>query len=229
MKITSSGFAVIEGDTHIGMWAEQAGRLDHDQNVLPRVLPYIPVGGVVVDAGAYIGDHTIAYANKVGPTGHVFAYEPFEESFKCLRFNMCDLPQVYCYNEALGNKEASVKTGCEILNYGMAVTKEADNAEEGAVSVVRLDVTRLMSMSRFDFFKIDVEGDEIAVLDGAKEAIRKFQPVIFIEVNEHTLRLKGFTKIDLLKAVADLGYKYRNVYEGQGLNDDQFDILCFPI
>lgn len=226
MKITRHGFAVIKNDTHIGLWAEQEGRLDHDQNVLPRVLPYIPTGGVVVDAGAYIGDHTIAYANKVGAEGTVMAFEPFLESFECLLHNMKGLPQVQCFLNALGDTNKHVKATCEIQNFGMAVTKEVQEVDDNTITVVKLDDYELKQL---DLFKIDVEGDEIAVLDGARETIRTCRPVLFIEVNEHTLKLKGYTKNDLLKAVADLGYKYRNVYEGQGLQDDQFDILCFPV
>ena len=59
MKITRHGFAIIEGDTHLGKWAEESGRLDHDQSALPQVLPFIPIGGIVIDIGANIGYYSL--------------------------------------------------------------------------------------------------------------------------------------------------------------------------
>ena len=54
MKILPNGIAVIEGDSHISMWVEQSGRLDHDTYALPIILDHIPEGGIVVDGGAFI-------------------------------------------------------------------------------------------------------------------------------------------------------------------------------
>lgn len=224
MKITRHGFAIIEDDTHIGKWAEESGRLDHDQNVLPIVLNYIPEGGIVVDAGAYIGDHTIAYANKVGKSGLVLAFEPYGPSYECLEYNMKQFPNVVCTKFALGKENAFCSVKSTNPNYGMAsVTFSVDG-----IKVIRLDdLTK--GLDKLNFFKIDVEGLEIDVLEGSYETIQRFKPVMFIEVNEHTLKAKGRSKKELLDTVSKLGYTYRNVYEGQGLQDDQLDIICFPL
>lgn len=222
MKITRHGFAIIGNDSHIGRWAEESGRLDHDQNMLPRVLQYIPEGGFVIDAGGYIGDHTVAYADKVGPSGGVVAFEPYKSAYECLKYNMKNYKNVVCEFAALGAKEGYTSMSCEIENFGMATTSDGDEVE-----VTTLD-TRFKHLKKIDFIKIDVEGLEIDVLEGGKEVISKHRPIMLIEVNEHTLRVKGHTKNDLLKAISDLGYTYRNVYEGQGIKDDQFDVICFP-
>jgi len=66
VKILDNGIAVIEGDTHISSWVESTGRFDHDQNALPIILEHIKEGDWVVDGGAFIGDHTKAYKDKVG-------------------------------------------------------------------------------------------------------------------------------------------------------------------
>ena len=76
--------AILETDNCICRFVEQSGRLDHDQNMLPIVLSYIPIGGVVIDVGAFIGDHTIAYLNKVRENGMVYAFEPYINAFECL-------------------------------------------------------------------------------------------------------------------------------------------------
>lgn len=218
MKITRHGFAIIEGDTHLGKWAEESGRLDHDQSALPQVLPFIPIGGIVVDVGANIGTHTIAYARKAD---RVFAFEPFPPAYECLEHNMKSLHNVEIFKIALGSKKGKAKIACTNENYGMASI-----SEEGE----EIEVNTLDSLfkSKIDFIKIDAEGFEIEILEGGKNAIGKSKPVMYIEVNEHTLRLKGHTKQDLLDRIEGLGYSYRNIYPGHGFEDDQFDVICFP-
>ena len=68
MYITN-GIATIESDLCISKWVRESGRLDHDQNMLPLLKPFIPLHGVVFDIGAFIGDHTIFYSNRVGDKG----------------------------------------------------------------------------------------------------------------------------------------------------------------
>ena len=75
-KSRTGDFYLIEGGSHTDAWAEMAGRLDHDQNSLPMIMPYIPIGGVAVDGGSYTGDWTIAMLEQVGPAGQVHAFEP---------------------------------------------------------------------------------------------------------------------------------------------------------
>ena len=38
MKLTKQGIAIIEEDTHICKWEKEAGRLDHDQNMMPLIV-----------------------------------------------------------------------------------------------------------------------------------------------------------------------------------------------
>jgi len=58
---TKEGWAILENDTHIGLWVQQNKRLDFDQNSLPVVLPYIKAGDTVVDIGANIGAYSYAF------------------------------------------------------------------------------------------------------------------------------------------------------------------------
>src|SRR5687767_9160852 len=90
MKILPNGIAVLEKDSHISKWCESEKRLDHDQNLLPVILSYVKKGDWVVDAGAFIGDHTRAYLDRVGATGVVVALEPNPEAFECLKHNCPD-------------------------------------------------------------------------------------------------------------------------------------------
>ena len=93
---------IIDGDTHIGKWVEQSSRLDHDQNTLPLLVPYL--GGTVIDVGAFIGDHTEFYCQH---SGTVYAFEPNPLAFECLHRNMEEHNNVRCFRVALGAASGS--------------------------------------------------------------------------------------------------------------------------
>jgi FkbM family methyltransferase len=222
MKILNLGgkeVAVIEGDTHISKWVEQSGRLDHDQSALPRILPHIPPGGVVVDAGAFIGDHTIAYARAVGELGEVFALEPNLEAFECLVFNMKDFPQSQCIQMGLSDHPGSYGIRSDV-NAGASHLSDGDG-----ITVTRLDD---LGLEQLNFLKLDIEGFEEKALWGGARTIDACRPTMVLEVNDGALQRNGSSAEKLLDMVAALGYTYRNIYEGTPCGGPQYDIICFP-
>ena len=222
MKLTKlpSGrtIATIEGDTHIGKWAIEAGRLDHDQNMLPLLKPYIPKGGVVVDAGAFIGDHTVYYARCVGPSGHVHAFEPNLAAFECLHYNTNGLP-VTVYHAGLSDKDGAAGIATA-MNAGASHLKDGKGCKLIALDSLGLD--------RLDFFKLDVEGFEVMALRGAKDTIARCKPVMLIEVNTAALQRQGYEPLHIFAQLHMHGYQWRNVYRAQPIAGEQFDILCEP-
>lgn len=218
MKITRHGFAVIEGDTHISKWAEQSGRLDHDQNMLPLVLPFIKPGSIVIDAGAYIGDHTRAYLNAGAV---VYAFEPNPEAYECLEYNLGQEDAAILFNCGLSDKERSYSVNDGDANHGTAYLSEG-----GEVECITIDS---LNLPRLDFIKIDVEGMELNVLKGGEISIVLHKPVMLIEINRATLERNGSSADKIFQWLTSHGYTYRNIYPGQSLNDAQFDILCQPV
>jgi FkbM family methyltransferase len=217
MKITN-GIAIIEDDTHISKWVKESGRLDHDQSMVPLALHHIKQGGIVIDAGAYIGDHTIAYAKAVGLDGLVFAFEPNPKAFECLEYNMRNYPNTTCFKQGLGSKTESKGITNYSGNYGI------NHITEGVgISMTSIDE---LGMFGVDFIKIDVEGYELEILKGAKETIKKFKPVLLIEINRGTLKREGVKENDIFSFLDELGYAYKNIYEGHPLMGEQYDIIC---
>lgn len=218
MKILPNGIAVIEGDTHISKWVEQSGRLDHDQNTLPLLTPYLT--GTVIDVGAFIGDHTVFYAECVWPTGSVVAMEPNPAAFACLCHNIQEFSNVRCFRVALGAKSGSAAI-LQNANAGMAALVPGDD-----VPVVTLDSFNLQDVS---FIKIDAEGWECDVLEGARDTITRCRPVMLIEVNESALRAQGRSPAELIVKIEGLRYTLRNVYRGEPMRGPQYDVLCEPL
>lgn len=216
--ITGKEVAIIEGDTHISEWVKQNGRLDHDRSLLPVIAKYIPNGGTAIDVGAYIGDHTIFYAQRVGQHGKVVAFEPNPIPFECLEYNMQKFPNVQVLNMGASDTDEGISIQQD-SNVGASRPKQG-----GDIQCITIDS---LNLDRCDFIKMDCEGFELKALKGAMETILKHRPVMLIEINDHALKAQGLSRNDVLQYVSDLGYTFRNVYEGHGMEGVQLDVICF--
>jgi FkbM family methyltransferase len=221
MKITKENIAIIEGDECISKWVESEGRLDHDPNSLPIMLSYVKEGDHVLDVGAFMGDHTLAYSKKVGDKGLVLAYEPNPIAFECLEYNMKELGNVIILNEGLSDSKGYLKLTDVPTNAGMTY---AGKSKKG----IKCNTIDSLDWVKLDFIKIDAEGFEHNILKGAIETIKKFKPIMVIEINNHALLRNGTSNNDIYIMLNELGYDYKNIYEGQTLYEEQLDLLCIP-
>lgn len=214
MKILENNIAVLEDDTHISKWVAQSRRLDHDGYSLGIILPHLEPGGWVVDGGAFIGDHTIAYLKAVGPEGKVYAFEPNPAAYSCLCHNC---PDAVTMNSGLSDKE-------EYVDYFSSVNAGAGHIghDLGPIQLLPLDSLNL----RFcDFLKLDIEGCEYEALVGAKETIAKHKPILWVEVNEGALVRRMRNSAQLLRLIESYGYTMYPHPEDRG---PQYDVLCIP-
>jgi FkbM family methyltransferase len=218
-----NGIALLKDDQCICRFIRESGRLDHDQNILPLVLEYIPEGGTVFDIGAFIGDTTLAYAEKVGNNGIVFAIEPSKDAFECLTINMSK-KKVSMFNLAIGNESKFIDMAKVDTNLGMNHVIAGNEIEMTTFDKFLNE----RPIDRLDFIKIDVEGSELDVLIGGEKTIQKYRPKMLIEINEMTLTRKGITREDIYTWLDVANYTYRNIYPNQGLNEPQMDIICLP-
>lgn len=211
--------AVLENDTHISKWVEMAQRLDHDQNMLPLLNPYIHKGFTVIDVGAYIGDHTQYYVDRVGREGKVFAFEPNLPSFECLKFNMAKYPNVACFNMGASEKRHGISIA-QSDNVGASHAVYGNDVE-----CITIDSLKLQSCH---FIKMDCEGMELKALKGAENTIAKFRPTMLLEINGGALERQGTSASEVFDWLAVNEYGFRNIYAEQGVEDEQLDVLCVP-
>ena len=141
-------------------------------------------GDVVVEVGANIGTSSVFFAKRVAPTGVVVAFEPQRVVFQmlCANVALSALTNVNAYQQAVGAERGSINVPMIETNApnnfgGLELT--AANAPRGQqVPLVRIDDLRL---SRLKLLKVDVEGMELPVLQGAAETIRALRPVLYVE------------------------------------------------
>ena len=215
MKLTKEGIAIIEGDNYLSADIERAGRLDVARDVLLQYKPYIPEGGVVLDIGACLGDFTATFREFVGYSGQVHAFEPNPAVFACLCYNMAKYHNVLLYGIALGECKRWTSIVLDNNNIGASYLK----AIGGDTRVWPLD---LLEFPRVNFIKIDAEGYEPWVLDGAQATLTKLKPPLLVEIDQRALGFQGFTPKDVHERLDALGYDFPRFDGAHG------DILCIP-
>jgi FkbM family methyltransferase len=167
-------------DTFIGRSLDIYGEFSEGEMEL--FSQFLRPGMSVVDAGANIGVHTIYFAKAVGATGQVLAFEPQRALYQILCANLAlnRIANVVAVNAGLGAEAGtSLVPRIDYLrggNFGGVVLGKARNGEE--VPVKTLDSRGLNSC---DLIKIDVEGMEQAVLEGAKTLLEQYKPLLYVE------------------------------------------------
>ena len=186
-------FLLIYGDM-ISSYVNLLGHwCDIEVDLFRALLP--PSGGVCVEVGANIGMHAVPLS-RLCEGGEVICYEPQRPIFHVLCANLAlnNRLNVRTRHAAVGDKvgRIQIETGDydEAWNYGsFSISKGFSNENQYAGPVASEDVEltaldkdpALARLERLDLLKIDAEGHELAVLTGAKELIKKFQPTVFVE------------------------------------------------
>lgn len=178
------------------------------QNEIDFVSKFIEPGMTVVDVGAYVGTHTLAFSNLVGSEGSVIAIEAQKKSFNLLRSNL-DLngsANVTPYNvlagDVIGQQEIKAIDVDEDASFGSAIAlplpQQSDNNSEQSekrqlVESITIDS---LDLSRCDLIKIDAEGMEHVVIKGAANTLEKFAPLIYAECNSVDEASKTFSALE---------------------------------
>lgn len=177
-----------------------------------RVLSKLLVpGATFVDAGAHIGLLTLAGARAVGASGKVLAIEPVPLSFELLQRSLTInglAGRVEGKCQAVGAHHARCKFFVrDVLGHSsLTQGKFAAGGDEIEVSVTPLDEL-VRPSERVDVIKIDVEGAELAVLEGMTRVIAESPELsIIAEFGPSHLRAADVTPEEWLSAFQSRGF-----------------------
>lgn len=175
----------------------------YESEMLREIAPLIPDDGVVVDAGANIGNHTLFFAKLL--KARVLSFEPNPATFDILERNV-ELNDVGSIVEAypLGLGAQSAKGSIIDANNGNAGMAQVEISEEGSIDITTVD--EMVGDLFVHLIKIDVEGMEADVLRGAALTIRRCRPYLIIEAGT----ADALTIIE--KVVRPLGYVKTRVF-----------------
>ncbi len=154
----------------------------------------LPADGVVIDAGAHVGVLTLLTA-RLCPLGHVYAFEPAPASHEHLVANLAanQAGNVTPVRAALHDTDGTLAFNFNEINPGGSSVRTGESGgATTTVSAVRLDTwAATEGLKRLDLVKLDVEGDELAALDGMAATLARFRPLLVVECNPVALRRFG--------------------------------------
>jgi len=159
------------------------------------------LGDIVFDIGAYVGDTALWFSKAVGPQGKVYAFEPEPGNFEKLKANLERnnvtnvIPLQLALSENEGEMQVASAGGSSIMTQARTGT---------SVKVTTIDkFVGANKLPRVDFIKMDVEGHELKVLEGAHETIKTFKPSLALSAYH-----RGDDLIKLPKFLLELNPNY---------------------
>ena len=149
----------------------------------------------VIDVGAWWGPWSLWWR---GRAERVEIFEPNPEMIPKLQHNIANHPNCHLHKVALGGVNGTVS-----MDYDTHSGTNHITSTNGTIPLHTLDEYHFQNV---DIIKIDVEGYEIPVLEGARQTIIESRPLIQIEANKSGNRY-GRTKKDISIFLQDMGMK----------------------
>lgn len=176
--------------------------------------------GEIIDVGANIGLVSILIGYQY-PGRKVRAIEPAPSTVQSLRGNveLNQLKNVVTYQIALTDRPGTIAFSANPKERATAriATAGANHIEEVLATTLDLFV-EVEEVTTLSLLKIDVEGFESSVLQGAQKVLSQRLPqAIFMEVCPPLTISAGYDPVSPLKSVAEAGYNWFRLMEGGGL------------
>lgn len=170
-------------------------------------------GMTCLDLGANIGYYATLESKKVGKNGHVIAIEPSPVNFEYLKRNLELQKQgnAEAYNLACGSDDGEIDFLVSEFSNMCRILWEGVKPPAGKNTIVKIPIRKLdtflkeKSIEKLDLIRMDIEGGEIKVFQGAKETIKKFKPMIQIEF--HPGRIAPNDSKSFLRHLLEEGYE----------------------
>lgn len=197
-------------DSEIG--GEIVAGQEYEPHVTGAVRACLGPGDTLVDVGANIGWFTLLGSSIVGPTGHVVAIEPNPGNLVSLHNSI--IGNGFTWTEILPYAVGSEVTTLRLLAgrgtnayFDIAPTSVHDGWRDGAIVPVRPLDDLLGHLDRVDLVKVDVEGAEGLVVDGAARVLGGLRPTLLCEFSPGSLlERSGRTGDRFVDQLIGLGY-----------------------
>ena len=155
---------------------------EFEKDLVGAIKQHCKPGMTVFDIGANIGAHALLFSKLVGERGHVYGFEPTEYAFKKLLANiqLNSRENISIYNLACSDRLAQ-ENGVDFTSSWCTDGTRKDYP--CTVFFEPLDHwIQDKEIESIDVLKLDVDGNEFSVLMGSKDTLKKYKPVIFLEV-----------------------------------------------
>ena len=195
--ITSLTIRVVKGPLAFWRYLEQG---NWEINLIRFITDLVKPGETILDVGAWIGLLTFLFSYLVGKTGKVYAFEPMPKSFSLLKGYTINnnIDNIHLYNKAVSNVVNYLTLYSPSATSPMATILKPNNLENPRIEAAEYKFQRKCKCTTIDEFcssqnihpdgiKIDVEGAEGNVLEGAIKTIEKYHPWCLLEFHGHLI------------------------------------------
>lgn len=198
--------------------AYKAAVKQHHQDLLPAFRALIPPDGVVFDVGAHAGQFAKLFA-RLTPNGVVYSFEPgrYARMVLMLAMGLNRVGNVRIFPFGLSDKPARLdlclpikRSGSFGFGLGHLGGKSCENRAVVSESVDLVTLDGFMSvfpLDRLDLIKADIEGWEMRMMVGGVETLKRFKPVLWLELVDGHLGRAGDSVLSFWAFLENLGYK----------------------
>jgi len=192
------GWWLPDTDTDFDRWILDG---NYQKEHRDGILNFLKTQGVEFNNCLDVGAHVGFWLKDLQKTFKmVYAFEPISDVRECLKKNV-EKDNYLLFDFGLGNKNEKVMVNYIPEETGNTYVSDQGNRE---IEIRRLDEIKL---PKIDYIKIDAEGYEIKVLQGAEGLIARDKPYIHVEVKEKILERHGLTAVDIDRYFEEIDYE----------------------
>ena len=206
----------------------------YERSTTKAIRRWVRPNSFVLDIGANIGAHTLQLARRVGSSGRVFAFEPtlfaHAKLLKSLALNpglatVVKPEQLMLMASDKKTTESEIYSSWPLENEDKLHVKHLGRlrSTEGALAISLDTYLKQAGVPRVDFIKLDVDGFECEVLEGARHCLNQFRPTILMEIAPYCLRERGVSLAQLIDVLSGSGYSFARL-DGKAIT---IDVLTF--
>jgi len=228
---------IIDYTEFNGLSVDQVRKVDPEYNLMAT---HIREGSVAIDIGANIGFYTLGMTRLVGRLGVVYAFEPGPISFALLSRNINANLDKLESNVVLENMAVSDRAGES--NLFINLSGESDNQvhhdideysfkREDARPKVSINITDLDAYplkEDVSFIKVDTQGHEYYVLQGAKKLLTEAKNIVLLlEYAPYLKAWDSFSQDDFYNLIKSMGYLIYDVKKASVSVDSEYLKRCY--
>lgn len=205
------GWYFPNGESHLPKWMANPkvrmflnGRPAYQGQKQEVAMSYCTNFRAAIDVGGHVGLHSFNLAHRFG---EVYAFEPVAAHRECFEKNvMAAVSNVTLHDCALGAAEGMVNIRTE-------PTSSGDSRVDGAGNIP-MHTLDSFDFQNVDYMKVDCEGSELFVLQGAEATLARCKPVLMIEQKPGHAQRYGLGERDAVPFLQSLGYRLAREMSG---------------
>jgi FkbM family methyltransferase len=177
-----------------------------DMEAIRPGLQALSEGATFIDIGANVGFYSVIALDRVGPSGKVYSFEIDPRPLRCLRRTIAEFgySNIHVTEAAVSDIDGGLSFEPKVEHGHNRINRSGTGRK---VASVKLDTwATAHNLTRVDVIKIDVEGAEKFVLEGARETIARFKPLLLCEAEAGSSAMFGYSPADLVVNLEAMGY-----------------------